>query len=87
MKQPIRSIRLTSLFKEFFENEKVAGLILIVGTIISLLITNSLFGADYQHFWHSDFAGHPIEFWINDPLNGYFLFADWFGIRTGNLYW
>lgn len=73
MKQRIQNIRLTSLFKEFFENEKVAGLTLIVCTIISLLLTNSIFGADYQHFWHSDFAGHSIEFWINDALMAIFF--------------
>ncbi|MNF32636.1 Na(+)/H(+) antiporter NhaA [compost metagenome] len=73
MKQRIQSIRLTNLFKEFFENEKVAGLTLIVCTIISLGTANSFFGADYQHFWHSDFAGHSIEFWINDGLMAIFF--------------
>lgn len=66
-------MKLTILFKEFFENEKVAGLTLIVCTIISLLIANSVFGTDYQHFWHSDFAGHSIEFWINDGLMAIFF--------------
>lgn len=66
-------MKITKLFTEFFENEKVAGLILIVCTIISLFVANSLFGADYQHFWHSDFAGHPIEFWINDGLMAIFF--------------
>lgn len=66
-------MRLTKLFKEFFESEKVAGLILIVCTIISLLIANSVYGADYQHFWHIDFSGHPIEFWINDGMMAIFF--------------
>lgn len=66
-------MKLTLLFKEFFENEKVAGLTLIVCTIISLLIANSVFGTDYQHFWHSHFAGHSIEFWINDGLMAIFF--------------
>ncbi len=61
-------MKLTKLFAEFFENEKVAGIILIICTIISLGISNSVFGADYKHFWHSDFAGHSVEFWINDGL-------------------
>lgn len=73
MRQRTQNIRLTNLFKEFFENEKVAGLTLIVCTIISLLMTNSVFGSDYQHFWHSDFAGHSIEFWINDGLMAIFF--------------
>nr|WP_315166493.1 Na+/H+ antiporter NhaA [uncultured Flavobacterium sp.] len=66
-------MKLTKLFKEFFESEKVAGLILIVCTIISLLIANSVYGADYQHFWHIDFSGHPIEFWINDGMMAVFF--------------
>jgi NhaA family Na+:H+ antiporter len=66
-------MKLTKLFKEFFENEKVAGLTLIVCTLLSLLIANSVFGVDYQHFWHSDFAGHPVEFWINDGLMAIFF--------------
>lgn len=66
-------MKLTKLFTEFFENEKVSGIILILCTIISLGISNSVFGADYQHFWHSDFAGHSVEFWINDGLMAIFF--------------
>lgn len=73
MKQRIQSIRLTYLFKEFFENEKVAGITLILCTVISLGIANSFCGAGYQHFWHSDFAGHSVEFWINDGLMAIFF--------------
>lgn len=73
-------MKLTKLFKEFFENEKIAGLTLIVSTIVSLLIANSVFGTSYQHFWHSDFGGHPIEFWR--WINGYFLLVNWFRIRA-----
>ena len=73
MKQTIQGITLTNLFNEFFENEKVAGITLILCTIISLGIANSVFGADYQHFWHSDFAGHSVEFWINDGLMAIFF--------------
>lgn len=73
MKQRIQSIRLTNLFKEFFENEKVAGITLILCTVISLGIANSFCGAGYQHFWHSDFAGHSVEFWINDGLMAIFF--------------
>nr|WP_315216057.1 Na+/H+ antiporter NhaA [uncultured Flavobacterium sp.] len=66
-------MKLTNLFKEFFENEKVAGITLILCTVISLGIANSVLGADYQHFWHSDFAGHSVEFWINDGLMAIFF--------------
>lgn len=61
-------MRLTRLFKEFFESEKAGGLILIICTIISLLIANSSFADNYAHIWHTQLAGHPMEYWINDGL-------------------
>lgn len=68
MKQKIQSIRTTKLFKEFFESEKAGGLVLIGCTLISLLLANSSLSSEYLHFWHTNFAGHPIEYWINDGL-------------------
>ena len=68
MKQRIQSLRLTKLFKEFFESEKAGGLILIGCTVISLLLANSIFSSEYLHFWHTPFAGQPLEYWINDGL-------------------
>jgi Na+:H+ antiporter, NhaA family len=61
-------LRTTKLFKAFFKSEKAGGIVLIVCTIISLLITNSAFGEDYQAIWHIQFFGHSIEHWINDGL-------------------
>ncbi|HMW94766.1 MAG TPA: Na+/H+ antiporter NhaA [Chitinophagales bacterium] len=61
-------MKVTKLFKEFFDSEKSGGLTLIVCTIISLIIANSTFGADYQHFWQTQFQGHSFEHWINDGL-------------------
>jgi NhaA family Na+:H+ antiporter len=58
----------TKLFKDFFESEKSGGLILIGCTLISLVLANSIFSSEYLHFWHTDFAGQPIEYWINDGL-------------------
>ncbi|WP_281298342.1 Na+/H+ antiporter NhaA [Flavobacterium limnophilum] len=67
MKQQKRTIS-TTLFKEFFDSEKAGGLILIGCTLISLLLANSVFSIEYQHFWHTNFAGESIEYWINDGL-------------------
>ena len=61
-------MKVTKLFKEFFDSDKSGGLTLIVCTIISLIIANSTFGADYQHFWQTQFQGHSFEHWINDGL-------------------
>ncbi len=80
-----RRIISTKLFKEFFESEKSGGLILIACTIISLVLANSIFSSEYIHFWHTNFAGQPLEYWINDGLMTIFFFADWAGIGTGSL--
>lgn len=61
-------MKTTKLFKDFFESEKAAGLILIGCTLISLVLANSLFGSTYLHFWHTNLGGQPIEYWINDGL-------------------
>lgn len=66
-------MKLTSLFKDFFESEKAGGLILIVCTAVSLLIANSSFGESYQYFWHLNFANNSIEHWINDGLMAIFF--------------
>ncbi|MBA4275626.1 Na+/H+ antiporter NhaA [Flavobacterium sp.] len=58
----------TKLFKDFFESEKAGGLILIACTLISLVLANSVFSSGYLHFWHTNFAGQPIEYWVNDGL-------------------
>lgn len=67
MKQQKRIIS-TTLFKEFFDSEKSGGLILIACTLISLVLANSNFSTEYLHFWHTNFAGESIEYWINDGL-------------------
>jgi NhaA family Na+:H+ antiporter len=36
-------MRVTKLFKDFFDSEKAGGLVLIVCTILSLFIANSTF--------------------------------------------
>lgn len=68
MKQEIQRINPPKLFKEFFESEKTAGLILMGCTLISLLLANSFFSDNYLHFWHTNFSGQSIEYWINDGL-------------------
>ena len=68
MKQKIQRINPPKLFKEFFESEKTGGLILMCCTLISLLLANSFFSDNYLHFWHTNFSGQSIEYWINDGL-------------------
>jgi len=61
-------MRLTKLFKEFFNSEKASGIVLIFSTILSLLIANSKYGADYHHFFQMKLASHSLEHWVNDGL-------------------
>ncbi len=61
-------MKATNLFTAFFNSEKAGGLTLIGCTIISLTIANTGFVEGYHHFWQIPFAGHNIEYWINDGL-------------------
>lgn len=61
-------MRITKLYKEFFESEKVGGLILIACTILSLILANSGLGEQYLSFWHTYIGGLSVEHWINDGL-------------------
>jgi NhaA family Na+:H+ antiporter len=61
-------MKITQVFKNFFESEKVGGLFLLVCTLTSLVLANSAFGESYHHFWLTEFSGKPLEYWINDGL-------------------
>lgn len=66
-------MKVTKLFRDFFESEKAGGLLLIACTAVSLLLANSSWGASYQNFWHIQFADHSFEHWINDGLMAIFF--------------
>lgn len=66
-------MKITKLYREFFESEKAGGLVLIACTIVSLIIANSDFGTGYHHLWQAVFAGHSVEHWINDGLMAIFF--------------
>lgn len=67
-------MKLTHLFKSFFENEKAGGIVLIACTIISLALANSAFSENYLHIWHAKIiAGNSLEYWINDGLMAIFF--------------
>ena len=61
-------MKLTRLFKEFFNSEKAGGLILVFVTVLSLVLANSAWQTSYINFWHFDLGGHSIVHWINDGL-------------------
>ena len=73
--------KFSNLFKGFFDSEKIAGLLLVICTIISLAIANSAIGGDYINFMHQkvdlSFANislnYSIEHWVNDGLMAIFF--------------
>lgn len=73
--------KLTKLFVEFLESEKVSGNILILCTVISIAIANSDFGKGYSDFWHTEVGiemgsialKYSFEHWINDGLMAIFF--------------
>lgn len=64
----IGETKLAQLFINFFNSQKASGLILVFITIISLILSNSLFQTEYLNFWNISFGGHSIVQWINDGL-------------------
>ncbi len=65
--------KLSKSFTNFFDSEKAGGIILIVCTIVSLLLTNSLIGENYLYLWHVKIAGLSVEQWVNDGLMAIFF--------------
>jgi len=73
--------RFGNMFKGFFDSEKVAGLILVFCTVISLLIANSSVGDNYIHLMHQKInlsfsfisLNYSVEHWVNDGLMAIFF--------------
>ncbi|WP_428224653.1 Na+/H+ antiporter NhaA [Flavobacterium sp.] len=61
-------MRATKLFTSFFESEKASGIILLLCTVFSILITNTSIGETYSHFWHTQLGSFSLEHLINDGL-------------------
>ena len=61
-------MKLTRLYKEFFDSEKAGGLILVFATAVSMMIANSAYQTDYINFWHFELGGNSLVHWINDGL-------------------
>ena len=60
--------KLSKSFNNFFNSERSGGIILIVCTVVSLILTNSPLGENYLYLWHLNVAGLSVEQWINDGL-------------------
>lgn len=65
--------KLSRSFKAFFDSEKAGGIILIVCTVVSLIVANSMIGPSYLAFWQAYIGPLSIEHWINDGLMAIFF--------------
>jgi NhaA family Na+:H+ antiporter len=65
-------MRISKLLSSFFASEQAAGIVLILCTLISLVLANTL-GADYLDFWSFHIGQHSLEHWINDALMSLFF--------------
>ncbi len=65
--------KLSKTFTNFFNSEKAGGIVLIVCTIFSLVITNSPIGEQYLRLGQFHLAGLSVEHWINDGLMAIFF--------------
>ncbi len=65
--------KVTKLFIEFTESEKAGGIILLLCTILSLILSNSFLQIQYTGIWNFKLGGSSIEHWINDGLMAVFF--------------
>jgi len=81
--------RLVSPFEEFIERETTSGLVLIAGTIVALLLANSVFRDAYETFMHTRMGitvgawslHMDLLHWINEGLMVVFFFVVGLEIR------
>lgn len=77
----IPTIRLSKLFRAFFNSQQSSGILLVAVTAASLFISNSIWGDDYRSFWNFHFGTeayhlhleHSLTEWINDALMAVFF--------------
>ena len=62
-----------SLFADLLNNERTAGMLLVICTVISLTLANSAIGEAYLAIWHFPMAGPNFEYWIHAGLMAIFF--------------
>lgn len=65
--------KLSKTFNEFMQSGKAGGILLILCTLVSLTLANSVLGPAYLEFWHRHIGGLSIEHWVNDALMAIFF--------------
>lgn len=57
-----------NLFKEFYDSEKSGGILLLVATVVSLLLTNVFIGESFPKIWQLSIGHFTIQHIVNDGL-------------------
>jgi NhaA family Na+:H+ antiporter len=65
--------KLSRTFSEFFDSEKSSGIVLIICTVLSLILANSVIGTQYLGLWQAYVGGLSVEHWVNDGLMAIFF--------------
>ena len=60
--------QLSNTFNRFFESEKSSAIILVIATLISVALANSVMSDRYLALWKNEYVGLSLEHWINDGL-------------------
>ena len=63
----------TNLFTEFFNSEKAGGIVLLLATVVSLILANSIIGPSYTELWSMYLGPLTLGYWINDGLMAIFF--------------
>ncbi len=61
------------MLRKFYKSDQIKGIILILCTVISLLLSNTCFKDSYLGFWNYKVANHSLLDWINDGLMAIFF--------------
>src|SRR5688572_28973199 len=64
-------MRIAKPFRDFFESGKSGGIVLIICTMLSLVLANTV--ESYPQFWHQEIFEGSISHWINDGLMAIFF--------------
>ena len=71
----------TNIFVQFIRSEQASGIVLILATLVSIGVANSVYGPAYLDFWQTKVGvqgmgldlKHSVEHWINDGLMAIFF--------------
>jgi len=74
--------KISTPFEHFLHAQSTTGLILILMTILALVLANSPYAKEYNHFFHTQIGldigdwsiKHSLSHWINDALMAIFFF-------------